>query len=104
MHQELGDGYGEAKSWESIGYMRACLGDHTQAVDCYHRALALLRSLGDRYEEASSLVSLGLAYRGAGDPDAGRVAGQAALAILVELDHPDADEVRERLHTADAAC
>ena len=104
MHQELGDEYGAAKTWESLGYTRARLGDHGQAVDCYHRAHALLRRLGDRYEEAGSLISLGDAYRDAGSPDAGRTAWQEALAILVELDHPDADAVRETLHTADATC
>jgi len=53
---------------------------------------------------ASCLISLGDAYRDAGNPEAGHTTWREALAILVELDHPDGDAVRERLHAADAAC
>ena len=43
------------------------------------------------------LVHLGDAYHAAGEPDHARQAWQEALAILEDLNHSDADQVRARL-------
>jgi hypothetical protein len=46
------------------------------------------------------LNRLGDVRLAAADPDAARTAWQRALAILADLDHPDADDVRAKLRTA----
>jgi len=51
---------------------------------------------GDRYHEANTLTYLGDAHRASSGPDAARHAWRQALAILDELDHPDAQPVQER--------
>lgn len=51
----------------------------------------LYRDLGDRYYEAFIRTHLG-------DTDGARVAWQHALAILTDIDDPDADTVRTKLH------
>jgi len=98
LHQELGNRAGQAATWDSLGYAHHHLGHHTQAITSYQHALDLLRDLGERYNEADTLTHLGDTYRAAGDPDAARDAWQQALTILDELHHPDADQVRTKLH------
>jgi hypothetical protein len=43
------------------------------------------------------LDHLGDTHAAAGDPGAARAAWQQALAILTELDHPDAERLRGKL-------
>jgi tetratricopeptide (TPR) repeat protein len=99
--QNLGDRPGQAGTWDSLGYAHRHLGHDTQAVDCYQQALTLFRDLGDRYNEADTLARLGDTNHAAGNPTAAQDAYQQALTILDELDHPDADTVRAKLHTPD---
>jgi DNA-binding SARP family transcriptional activator/tetratricopeptide (TPR) repeat protein len=97
LHQELGNRRGQAATWDSLGYIHHHLGDHTRAISCYEHAIDLYRVHGDRYNEADSLTSLGDTHRTAGDSTAAHAVWQQALAILDELDHPDADQLRSRL-------
>jgi tetratricopeptide (TPR) repeat protein len=97
----LGDRDGQAGTWDSLGYAHHQLGHHDQAITCYQHALNLYRDLGDRYEQAATLVRLGNNHHTAGDLDAARDAWQQALTILDQLDHPDADQVRVKLHDLD---
>jgi hypothetical protein len=46
------------------------------------------------------LVHLGDTHDASGDTDAARDCWRAALAILTDLDYPDAEQVRARLHKA----
>ncbi|HVQ95048.1 MAG TPA: BTAD domain-containing putative transcriptional regulator [Mycobacteriales bacterium] len=101
LFQQVGDRDGEAGAWDSLGYANHHLGHHTQAVDCYRHALTLVRGLGDRYLEATALTHLGDSQHAAGQPDQARAAWTAALDILTDLDHPDADAVRAKLATLD---
>ena len=98
LQQELGNGPGQAAIWDSLGYAHHHLGHHDQAVTCYQHALDLHRDFGSRYSEADVLVHLGDTHRTAHRPDAARTAWQLALDILTDLDHPDADQVRDQLH------
>jgi DNA-binding SARP family transcriptional activator/tetratricopeptide (TPR) repeat protein len=100
LHQEIGDEYGEAAAWDSLGYAHHHLGDHRQAVACYERSLALTRRLGSRYNEALVLRHLGDSHHAGGAPAEARKARQEALDILDDLDHPDAEAVREQLRGA----
>jgi hypothetical protein len=97
LHQALGDHYGQAITWDSLGYARHHLGHHTQAIACYQRALDLHRDVGDRYFEADTLTHLGDTHHAAGHPEAARDAWRRALAILDELNHPDAEQVRAKV-------
>jgi DNA-binding SARP family transcriptional activator len=97
LQQDLGDQVGAASSWDSLGYVHSHLGDHRQAVACYQRSRELRHDHGDRYGEARTLARLGGTYRAAGDDDEARAAWRHAVAILDDLDHPDADDVRSRL-------
>jgi len=97
LHRELGTGAGEATTWDSLGYIHLHLGRHTDAVSCYQQALARFRTLGDRYYEANTLHRLGDVHLAAGDPGAAHDSWQQALAILTDLDHPGADELRAKL-------
>jgi tetratricopeptide (TPR) repeat protein len=99
LQQELGNQDDEAATWDSLGYIHRHLGHRTEAVTCYQRALGLHRDLGDRYGEATSLSHLGDAQHSTADPAAAGNAWRRAVAILEELNHPDADLVRTKLAT-----
>ncbi|MEQ4302956.1 BTAD domain-containing putative transcriptional regulator [Plantactinospora sp. B6F1] len=97
LHQEIGDRHGEAAGWDSLGHAHQHLGQYDQAVACYRRALVLCRELGDRYNEAGVLTKLGDTQHAHGAARDARDAWSQAVAILDELDHPDAETLRPRL-------
>jgi tetratricopeptide (TPR) repeat protein len=97
IHTELGDLHGQATTWDSLGYAHHRLGHHAQAVACYGNTITIVRYLGDRYQEADALGSLGDIHLATGDSGAARDAWQQALAILEDLGHPEADQVRAKL-------
>ncbi|MFC6021362.1 BTAD domain-containing putative transcriptional regulator [Plantactinospora solaniradicis] len=97
LHQRAGDKWGEATTWDSLGYAHHHLGGHAEAVHCYQRALTLVRALGDRYFEADTLTRLAETQEVAEDVRAARESLRAALDILLDLDHSDAEEVRTKL-------
>jgi tetratricopeptide (TPR) repeat protein len=99
--QELNDRDGQAATWDSLGYAHHHLGHHTQAITCYQHALDLYGNLGDRYNEAVTVTHLGDTHHTAGDIEAARDAWRRAMAILDQLDHPDAETVRAKLHDLD---
>lgn len=95
--QELGDRPGQAATWDSLGYAHGQLGQYPQAISCFSRALGLYQELADRYYEADTLTHLGDTFRAAGDVAAARDAWRQAQAILDELNHADAGQVRAKL-------
>ncbi len=101
LHRELGNRRGEAATLDSLGYAYHHLRQHGEAVACYHWALGLFRELADRSNEAEILTHLGEAYHAAGNPGQARCAWQQALAILDDLHHPDAGQLRAKLTKAD---
>jgi DNA-binding SARP family transcriptional activator len=100
LHQEIRDEYGEAAAWDTLGEACHHTKDFPRAVDCFARSLALTRRLGSRYNEANVLANLAEAQAAGGDETAAREALTAALAILDDLGHPDAERVRARLAAA----
>jgi DNA-binding SARP family transcriptional activator/tetratricopeptide (TPR) repeat protein len=98
---ELGDRNGQADTWDSLGYVHEHLGRHDEAITCYRQAVEMVRRLGDHYREATTFVNLGEAQQAAGDPEAARATWRQALAILEQLHHPDAAQVRGRLAALD---
>jgi DNA-binding SARP family transcriptional activator/tetratricopeptide (TPR) repeat protein len=97
LQRQLGDQLGEAGSWDSLGCAHHHLGRYRQAVGSFRRALDLLVAMGARYPSAVTLMHLGDSYVELGDPHAAGSAWQQALAIMTELDHPDAERVRAKL-------
>jgi len=97
MHQDLDNRYGEATTWDSIGYIQQHLGHINDAVECYQHALEFYRQIGHRYGEAETLRHLGDLHHAAGDPHAARATWKLALTILDDINHPDAATIRGNL-------
>jgi DNA-binding SARP family transcriptional activator/Flp pilus assembly protein TadD len=95
--KEIGYRTNEAYTWDSLGYAYHRLGQHRPAIDCYQHSIDLYQQLGNRRLEAEALTNLGGVRLDAGDPAGARAAWRAALTILEDLDHADADQVRARL-------
>jgi tetratricopeptide (TPR) repeat protein/transcriptional regulator with XRE-family HTH domain len=99
LHRELDNRHGEADTWDTLGYAHHRLDQYPEAVACFQRAIDMYRDLGDRYREANTLVHLGDTRQAAGDQAKAHETWRLALAILTELQHPHADQVRTRLTT-----
>jgi tetratricopeptide (TPR) repeat protein len=97
LHQGLSDLHGEGTTWDSLGFIHHSGGAYPEAAACYVRAIDLFERLGDRYFEAVARVGLGDALLLDGQPTTAYKAFQAALDILVELDHPDVAKVQAKL-------
>ena len=92
----------EAHTGDSLGFIHHHLGRHAQALACYQEALDLYRTIGDHHSQATTLSRIGDTHRATGDVQAAASAWRQAVAILDELGHPDADEVRAKLRGQDA--
>ncbi|MDG4771376.1 helix-turn-helix domain-containing protein [Solwaraspora sp. WMMD792] len=101
LFEELDDPDGAADTWDSIGFANHRLGRHSDAVDCYQRALRLYRASGNRFFEAATLTHLGHAHLAAGDVGPAQAAWRAALDTLDDLGHRDAFELRTLLRSID---
>jgi tetratricopeptide (TPR) repeat protein len=102
--RDIGHRNGEAQTLDSIGFAYHHLGQHDQAIAHYRQALAIFRDLGARYDQADLLHHLGETQQAAGHHhhQAASQTWQRALAILDELHHPDADQLRAKLDRLDA--
>jgi tetratricopeptide (TPR) repeat protein/transcriptional regulator with XRE-family HTH domain len=103
LHRELGNRVGEANVLDSLGYIHLHLGHHAEAIACYKQAFEVHGEAGDLRDSAEILIHLGEAHQAAADPSAARVTWQQALAILDDLQHPDASEVRSKLYVLTSA-
>jgi DNA-binding SARP family transcriptional activator len=99
--RETGDRYGQADTWDSIGYAHMHLGHHDEAADSYRHAIDLYRQLGVTFAEAETSRRLGDTLMAAGDRQAAIAAWTTSLAMLDQLRHPLADEVRALLAAAE---
>ncbi|MBB4693259.1 AfsR/SARP family transcriptional regulator [Paractinoplanes abujensis] len=97
VNQRVGDKRGQADVWDTIGHAHHHLGRYDEARECYRRSVDLTRDIGDRLAEAQILVHLGDTHEAAGNPAAARGEWTDALRIFVDLDHTDAQGVRDRL-------
>jgi DNA-binding SARP family transcriptional activator/tetratricopeptide (TPR) repeat protein len=98
---EIGHPWLEGHAWDSVGYAEHHLGNLAEAAACYQRALSLHRESGDRFNEADTLTRLGDTRHVAGEMTQAREAWQQALAILEDLQHADAGQVRAKLASID---
>jgi tetratricopeptide (TPR) repeat protein len=97
LFEALDDQQGQANAWDSLGYAHDHLGHHERAIACYQYAVSLNRDLGVRYSEAESLNHLGDAYHSTSDLASAHEAWQDALAILEDLNHPEAEQIRNKI-------
>lgn len=86
---------------DSLGYIHHQRGDYDQAITQYLAALRIRRSTGDYHPQAEILAHLGDAYHALGAITEARESWRQALAILEDLDDPDADDIRTRLDRLD---
>lgn len=99
LQQAIGYRPGEACTWDTLGYVHHHLNQYAEATSCYDRALQLQRHLDDKYEQAGTLGRLGDTYAAAGNAPSARGCWYQALAILEELHHPEARQLRARLNS-----
>jgi DNA-binding SARP family transcriptional activator len=104
LYGELGDPGGLADAWHSLGTVHQQLGENDEAIACFQQALMLSAELSDLWGQAYCLIHVGDTHDAAGDLHAARETWQQALEMLGDLQHPDADRIRGRLHeTAELA-
>lgn len=97
MYRGRGDPLNEAATWDTLGYSLLHLGRLEEAISCLRTAVGQIEMLRTGYYQTTMLVHLGDAYYAAGQLPQARQAWQEALAILEDLNHSDADQVRARL-------
>jgi DNA-binding SARP family transcriptional activator len=102
LHRELGHRFGEGITLDSLGYICHQTGRYDQAAAYYQHALHAYADAGDHYYQAQTLIHLGETHQNQGEPEAARQSWQQALAILNELNHPEASQLRARLACAAA--
>jgi tetratricopeptide (TPR) repeat protein/transcriptional regulator with XRE-family HTH domain len=100
---ETGNRWLEGHAWDSLGRAERELGNFAEAAACYQRAIGIAREVGARFYEAEALTHLGDTHQAAGELDQARQAWQQALAILDDLQHSDAGQVRAKLTGANAS-
>lgn len=84
-----------------LGTVHHRLHNADTAIRYYHQALEAHRDVGNRWGEGHTLGHLGDVYQAAGAQEAAHTSWRQALAIFQEFGHPDAREIRERLHSLD---
>lgn len=99
LQQAIGYRPGEACTWDTLGYVHHHLSQYDEAVACYGRALQSQRQLDDKYEQAGTLSRLGDTFAAAGNTPSAHGCWYQALALLEELHHPDAQQLRARLNS-----
>jgi DNA-binding SARP family transcriptional activator/tetratricopeptide (TPR) repeat protein len=97
MDQQIGDRNGEAATWDSLGYAHHHLRQYKQALASYGHALDLYREIRDCYLEADTLVHIGETHEATGAIGLAANTWQQALDILDGLDHPEAEQIRNKL-------
>jgi DNA-binding SARP family transcriptional activator/tetratricopeptide (TPR) repeat protein len=95
--RKVGNSQGEAATLDSLGHAHHHLGESQEAIACYRKSVELFRDLGDRYNEADVLTHLGEVHRDTGEMGAARDCWQRALTIFDQLEHPNAQTVRDLL-------
>ena len=95
--RSIGYSPGEAGTWDTLGFVWQRLGNHAEAAVCFLRAVDLDREMGNRFDLARALTHLGDTHRSTGDLPSARKVWAEALAILEDLHHLEAVEVRAKL-------
>jgi tetratricopeptide (TPR) repeat protein/transcriptional regulator with XRE-family HTH domain len=97
VNTDYGSRHLEGNIWNSLGYTEYHAGHFGEAAACSERAVSIFRAVGDRWGEADALTNVGDIRRATGELPTARQAWQQALAILDDLQHPDAAKIRIKL-------
>ena len=97
LSREIGSEDGMAAALDTLGYAHQHLGHPAEAVSCYQQALDLHLEVSGNWGAAETLGHLGDARHAAGDLAGARADWEQSLAVLDDLDHPDADRIRAKL-------
>jgi DNA-binding SARP family transcriptional activator/tetratricopeptide (TPR) repeat protein len=97
LSREIGSEDGMAAALDTLGYAHQHLGHPGEAVSCYQQALDLHLEVSGNWGAAETLGHLGDARHAAGDLAGARADWEQSLAVLDDLDHPDADGIRAKL-------
>ncbi|MGI8447983.1 MAG: ATP-binding protein [Streptosporangiaceae bacterium] len=89
--------HGEAATLDSLAFAHQQLGHLPQAMAHYQQALALNREIGNSWGEAVVLDHLGDLHHVQADEGSACEAWRRAAAILDELQHPDVEQIREKV-------
>jgi DNA-binding SARP family transcriptional activator len=93
----LGDQEGAIDGWRTLAEIHDRRHETGPALDCLLTAATLAEKVGNRYKRATSLCAAGDLHLKQERAIDAELCWLDALAILVDLDHPDAVEVRQRL-------
>lgn len=97
IYSAVGRDEGQADALTNLGEIEHRLGRQDRAVAHYERSLELDRLLGDRFWEAYVLDRLADIRHEAGESARAAAEWRRALALLDELGHPDAAQIRAKL-------
>jgi tetratricopeptide (TPR) repeat protein len=95
--RETGSRDGEAWALNGLGEAARADGRADDAVAQHTAALAVAADIGSGEQQARAHTGLGHAHQALGDPALARSHDEQAMALYVELDLPEADELRARL-------
>ncbi|MFI8848881.1 AfsR/SARP family transcriptional regulator [Streptomyces sp. NPDC053499] len=93
----------EGITLDFLGTVYSRLRRHDDAVEHYHLALQAHRDVGNRWAEAHSLGHLAETSLALGELDAARTGWGQALQLLEDFNHPDAEEIRDKLRDLEGA-
>ena len=97
LFRDLGNQDGAAGALDTLGYVHQQVGNYAEAIAYYQQAVNLDREMGGRWGVGLTLDHLGDARHAAGDAAGARAAWDEALAILDDLQQPEADGIRAKL-------
>ncbi|MBO8196592.1 tetratricopeptide repeat protein, partial [Streptomyces oryzae] len=93
----------EGITLDFLGTVYHRLDRHDDAVEHYHRALEAHRDVGNRWGEAHTLSHHADVRMAVGELDTARAGWRQALRLLEEFNHPDAEEIRDKLRGLDGS-
>ncbi len=97
IHREIGDRRGEGYDLGNLSIAYRQLGETRRAIEFYEKQLVITREIGDRRGEGNALFNMSLALEMLGDRAQAIAHAEAALKIYVDIEDPNADQVRRQL-------
>ncbi|MEV6984681.1 tetratricopeptide repeat protein [Sphaerisporangium sp. NPDC051017] len=94
---EIADDYQAVRALVGIADVNLATGRYEAARDTYEQAIGTARAIGDLYQEARAHRGLADTWERLDDLEATRISLRQALNLLIQLELPEAEEVRIRL-------
>ncbi|MFE9296110.1 AfsR/SARP family transcriptional regulator [Streptomyces niveus] len=97
----VGNRWVEGVVLDTLGTIDQRLERYDEAVEHYGQALEAHRDVANAWGEGYTLSNLGELQLATGDVESARDSWQQALAVWTKFDHPDADNMKDRLSRLD---